>query len=732
MKTTKIIGAILVAVLALALFAGAGAAVAYIAPVDGSQDALETITLYDGSNNALNTIFPGRITADVVGTHEGLYKNLTSRNTYQVFYPKTTLTVYLNGTGTSVADKNVLTGQKLDFYVSSNIVNQTYATGTYGYKFSFTTPAGGSTSAFGDYAGATSTVPGITVINPTGSETGLWKVSAEITGMSKYASSTYKKSNVISFTYGETVAASITASKDKVVLGESTLLTFKGTPNENVSVNVTGGNGITVHAGQSDVFASTGIVNSFFVKLNSNGVRTVQIDTVGSDIKTYTFTGTFPQTDTTAKAKVTVEEGKVTITAGQESYYVGDEITLSGTSTGGDKIYLYIKGTNKKIASLGVAPVPAPAYNPAGGYLNVLGGATYVTVKSDDTWEKKFSLPGGFDSGTYTIYASSTLISSDIPEFTNDVDAATLSLALKQPFLTATAESSVVAQGDKIKIAGTAEAASSNLIYYVFGTNHYSDGQITVEDDASYEVEIPTSTLDAGQYFVVVQHPMYDGNFNVYNVSGKIYRNAGQQPTGNLSAGDVLVVDTADRQKANAAEALCQALDVQDIDDIYVKLTFIVAQKTLIMNPVSDVTKGSALKVSGTTNVKAGETVTVDVLSTAFTAIDKSSVNSASFITLSTKVVKGADGVNTWEVTFDTTGLNVDSYTIQAIMGTQTTSTTVKVLEAVVTPTATATSTATSTATATATATPTKTPGFGAFLALAGLGAVAVLVLRRN
>ena len=754
MKTTKIMGAVLAVFLALALFAGAGAAVAYTAPVDGSVDTTEPIFLLDGSGTVLNTIFAGRITADVVGTHEGTYKNAAeiaspgTGNTYLVFYPKTTLNVYLTGTGTSVADKNVLVGQVLDFSIASNIVGQPAAVGSYGYRFSFTTPAGGTTNTFGSYTGATSTVTGITVVNPTGSETGAWKVVAEITGMSTYASSTYKKSNVISFNYGETVAASITASKDKIVLGESTLLTFKGTPAETVTVTVTGGNGITVHPGQSGVTAVPGIVTTFTVTLNNNGVRTVQIDTVGSDIKTYTFTGAFTTTATTAKAKVTVEEGKVTLTAGKDAYYVGDEITLSGTSTGGNQVYLYIKGTNKKIASLGAAPVPAPVFNPAGGYLNVLGGATFVTVKSDDTWEKKITLPVGFDAGTYTVYASSTLISSDVPEFTNDVDAATLSLPLKQPFLTATAESSVVAQGDKIKITGTAEAAGAGLMYYVFGTNYFSTGPITVEDDASYEVEIATTALDAGQYFVVVQHPMYDG---VYNVAPFLHSAVGAVPVNYaivynseaaaaavttspvvVAAPNAILFYTLDRQSSNAAEALCQQLDNQNIDDIYVKLTFIVAQKTLTMNPVSDVTKGSALKVSGTTNVKAGETVTVDVLSTAFTAIDKSSVNSASFISLTTKVVKGADGVNTWEVTFDTTGLNVDSYTLQAIMGTQTTSTTFKVLEAAPTTAPTTAAPTTAPTTAAPTATPTTTPGFGAFLALAGLGAVAVLVLRRD
>ncbi|MCK9336101.1 MAG: hypothetical protein M0Q99_12410, partial [Candidatus Cloacimonetes bacterium] len=681
MKTTKIMGAILVAVLALALFAGVASAVPYIAPVDGSQDALETIVLKDGSNTTLNTIFAGRITADVVGTFVGNYSGV-SGDTYQIFYPKTTLNVYLNNSGTSAEGKSLLTTSKpLDVIVGSNIVGQAASAGkTYGYKLVFTTPAGGTTSVAGAYAGGTYLTTAKLPLNLTGAETGTWKVYAQVTNMSTYASSTYKNSNVVSFIYGATVSSSITASKDKIILGESVLLTIKGEPKVNVTVNVTGGDsGIRVLPGQSDVTADTfNLTKNFTVKLDDNGVRTVEIgtanSTVNADAKTYTFTGTFNASTTTAKAKVTVEQGVVTITAGKDAYFVGDEITLSGTATGGDKVYLYIKGTNKKIASLGATV--AGAHLPAGGYLNVLGGASFVTVKSDDTWEKKITLLNEFDAGTYTVYASPTLIITDVPEFANDVDAATLSLPLKQPFLTATAESSVVAQGDKIKITGTAEAAGNDLKYYVFGTNYFSTGDITVEDDASYEVEIATTALDAGQYFVVVQHPMYDGAYNVApfaqtTVAGVVtdyaivYNSqAAAATTGinpvTVAAPNAILFYTLDRQSSNAAEALCQQLDNQNIDDIYVKLTFIVAQKTLTMNPVSDVTKGSALKVSGTTNVKAGETVTVDVLSTAFTAIDKSSVNSASFISLTTKVVKGADGVNTWEVTFDTTGLNVD------------------------------------------------------------------------
>ncbi|HJK82394.1 MAG TPA: PGF-CTERM sorting domain-containing protein, partial [Methanocorpusculum sp.] len=91
---------------------------------------------------------------------------------------------------------------------------------------------------------------------------------------------------------------------------------------------------------------------------------------------------------------------------------------------------------------------------------------------------------------------------------------------------------------------------------------------------------------------------------------------------------------------------------------------------------------------------------------------------------------------NVWSVEVDTTNWKLDEYTIKAsgIEVDVTATTNFNLVEkVVVTPTATATgATPTTTATATATTAPTQTPGFGAFVALAGLGAVALLVLRRN
>ncbi len=848
MKTTKIMGAILIAVLALALFAGAGAAVAYIAPVDGSVDIAETIVLKDGSGTVLNTIYAGRVTADVVGTRTGTYTALVGVNTYQIFYPQTVLGVYLAGTGTSVANGNVLTGQNLNFVLSSNVVGIPYATsqtitiaapafvagntlvltatdatgavvtqtytavaaapvrrqfiassvfatdaaalktliaadypdytvsvagavitmtpksiraigavvspvvttavstvrGTatllggaavqYGYAYKFTTPIGGSTTTFGAYTAATAYVPATTLVNPTGAEAGTWKAIAEISGMSKYASSTYSKSNSISFTYGTASTESISISKDTIIRGNSILVTITGSPGDVVPVTIdalgfmplAGQSGITTVAADYD--ATTGYLKSFRATLSSTGTCMLQFDSntkpavaaIEAEDTTYTFAATFPTTGVTKKAKVAVEKGTVTVATSQDSYFIGNDMTISGTNTESNVVYLFIKGSN--VATTGIA-----------GY----SGTTPVAVESDNTWKVTFDTRttlGPLDAGTYTIYAAAS--AGAAPTFAFDAHSVyeSTSVALKQPFLTAAAASSTVAQGDKIEITGTAEAAIQ-VMYYIFGTNKFASATISVDDDGSYSKDIATDTFAAGQYFVVIQHPMYDGFFNI----GPIAAATGFDITENtmfaytVPAGSNIRFNTLDRQSANAAEALCVAMDSQNIDDIYVKLTFIVAQPTLTLNSVSDVTKGSALKVSGTTNLKAGTVITVDVLSTAFTAVDKSTVSSASFITLATKVVKGNDGVNTWEVTFDTTGLNVDTYTIRAVTADLSTSTVIKIIEKpTATATATATATTTATATATATATPNKSPGFGAFLALAGLGAVAVLVLRRD
>ena len=128
--------------------------------------------------------------------------------------------------------------------------------------------------------------------------------------------------------------------------------------------------------------------------------------------------------------------------------------------------------------------------------------------------------------------------------------------------------------------------------------------------------------------------------------------------------------------------------------------------------------------------------ILVEVVSSSFNAVDNTSTSTTSGVSQTTKVVAGDGGDNTWTVEVDTTNWKLDEYTIKAsgIEVDVTTTTNFNLVEKLPDtpkPTETGATAVPTTATATATATP-ATPGFGAFIALAGLGAVALLVLRRN
>ncbi|MBO5003211.1 hypothetical protein J6C36_02985, partial [Methanocorpusculaceae archaeon] len=163
--------------------------------------------------------------------------------------------------------------------------------------------------------------------------------------------------------------------------------------------------------------------------------------------------------------------------------------------------------------------------------------------------------------------------------------------------------------------------------------------------------------MAAGQYFMVIQHPMYDGQFNItVDENGTFKVNAFGTSWSEL-------FNALDRQTANAAQALCDALDSQNFDDMYVKYSFFVVgeDESFVINAIpTEVAQGTTFTVSGVDTANAGETVTVQMFSTAFAAIPKEEAGSAAFILVTTEVAE--DG--TWEVTLDTTGLAVDEYNL--------------------------------------------------------------------
>ncbi len=572
----------------------------------------------------------------------------------------------------------------------------------------------------------------------------------------------------------------ITASKDTVVRNNDFAVTITGRPNSYYALWVKGSateSNITVpriKTGQQGVVVSDALVGAYTwktgttvtadtpganallniladgtgsyanVTTNDNGVRTVQFMTNQStNDKTFTIRVQRTQaaviTDDYDEVKVKVEKGAVTITAsGDRTYYLGQEVTLSGTNSDSGTTYLFITGPNLPGAG-GDINDPSNAIT-AGGATNI---AIQRTVKSDDTWDYKWMTGDAMlDPGTYTIYAVSQ--ENDKNNLAN-VKYGTVSVVIRKGFITATPSATTVAKGDKLYVRGTAEGEPANIQIWLFGVNKFQMEQQNVEDDASFEYEITGATtagLSAGQYFIVAQHPMANGLFDVYDddttlvgttfVGTRNAINAG--PAVNNIGAELFIAEGNGRlQGSDAAEALTRLLDLQSIDDTYTKLTFLVEEPWIRLDTVGDKYVGTQFPITGTTNLAVDNELIIEVTSSSFKPTDKTASGEFAGQSGVVKVVQGDAGYNTFTMDVDASGFTPDEYIVkvESIEADATTTTTFNVLEGVPVTQPPATQPPATVVPTQPPATP-ASPGFGALVAIAGLGAVAFLVLRRD
>ncbi|HJK78805.1 MAG TPA: MEMAR_RS02690 family S-layer glycoprotein [Methanocorpusculum sp.] len=769
--------------------------------------ATNNLTMFSSGSNptVINQIAGNEgnfyLTEDVVGGHYGKYVtdgDPESPNFIYIWYPELSIQGELtqfnaDGTvanpptaGDSIDGKTINKDTQITFLLNAPKVGPAFydkANNTAAKaKLVFTTPVAGKTTYFGgdfsEVSLASAQTSTSSVEAGESAPAGTWTVQAEYikfylddmhtqTAFADYA----KKSNTISFTL-QSSTLTITAAKDSVVRSNPFTVTISGKAQTVYAVFIEDWettNDITpsLQEGQSgyqqgtDRVTPKGQIAGADFKTDASGKRTIQYNTAANtEDKTYTIKvqgykedGSLDSSDYD-KVKVKVEKGGVTISAsGDGSYYIGDEIKLTGTNTDSSNVYLFITGQNLDSNGIILKSLPnkyAAMYN-----------TNPVSVKTDNTWEYKWDTSQiALDTGAYTVYATSrvtngkssseVLVTTDAEKTVltepytavklSDSEYATVSINLKQPFLSAVPSGTIVAKGDKIYIRGTAEGQPNSLNLYIFGPNFFEDHSITVEDDGSYEKKIEISSdMSSNQYFVVVQHPMYNGKFDaVLDKTTKApewYFHTSDVNTGGDAQAFVVWGSSNKLQGSQAADALTKMIDSANIDDIYTKLTFTVAEPWIRINNPGDQAAGSKFTITGTTNLAVDDQILVEVMSSSFTAVDKTSTSTTSGVSQTTKVVKG-DTDNTWSVDVDTTNWKLDEYTIKVngIEVDVTTTTNFNLVEKVVTPTPTATATGATptTTTAPATTTPTQTPGFGAFIALAGLGAVALLVLRRN
>jgi PGF-CTERM protein len=489
------------------------------------------------------------------------------------------------------------------------------------------------------------------------------------------------------------------------------------------------------------------------IKTNENGVRTIEF-TTSNQTKAQKYTirvenqslGTFK----TDEVDVKVEKGTVTITAaGDGSYYLGEEIKFSGTNTETVKTYFFLTGPN--LQSVGSSfignndPRNAPVTN------GVTGSFKSVDVQADNSWSWKWTTSTvALDAGTYTVYAVS---GPNDKAHLSDVAYGTVSIIIKKPFVSATVSQATVARGDSIFVRGTAEGRpSKGVMMWVLGKN-YPRGVAdiktsTVEADASFSFEIKDTTtkdLAAGQYFVVVQHPMQNDEFDITAIDNGlgniVVMNRQLGPSPGLAVFTLL--GPGSLQGSDAAEALVQALNDPNVDDTYTKLQFLIEEPVIRIDPVGDRHVGDKFTITAQTNFAVDDEVLFEVYSSSFKPTQKSQSGEFSGSTGTVKVTKGDSGMNKLSFDVDAATFKPDEYIVKATAVIQATTGTAlfNVLEGAAptaVPTAVPTAaptTAAPTAPPTTVATPTKTPtqpGFGALVALIGLGAVAFLVVRKH
>jgi len=490
------------------------------------------------------------------------------------------------------------------------------------------------------------------------------------------------------------------------------------------------------------------------VSMTSAGTRTVQFDTTNlTKAQKYTIKveWDFGNDVKSDQVDVKVEKGAVTVVAaGDQSYYLGEEVKFSGTNTESDVTYLFIIGPNLKDIG-GQMDAPRVAVIP-------YNTSTFGTadVQGDNTWSFKWGTSGlALDAGTYTIYAASQPVGKDA-DMLNSVAYGTVSIIIKKPFVSATASQSTVAQGDKLMITGTAEGQpSAGVQIWILGKNFDDKATTSVNADSTFSYEVKsgtTSSLYPGQYFVVVQHPMQNGVFDIdSNVPLKsqpdvfvINKMLGATATAQSSTTTIFKLEgTGSLQGSDAAEALVQGINDPNVDDTYTKLQFLVENGVINIVPIGDKHVGDKFTIKALTNLAVDDEILVQVYSSSFKPTQKTQSGEFSGATGTVKVTKGDSGMNSISFDVDASTFKPDEYIVteEAIIQGVSGSALFNVLEgaaptAVPTPvptTAAPTTVATPVPTTVPpTPTPTKSPGYGALIALIGLGAVAFIVVRRH
>ena len=223
-----------------------------------------------------------------------------------------------------------------------------------------------------------------------------------------------------------------------------------------------------------------------------------------------------------------------------------------------------------------------------------------------------------------------------------------------------------IANGDPVYIHGIATGhPRDGLQVWLIGYNYVKISTVYTNADNTYKYELKsadTQSLAPGQYFVLVQHPMMNGVFDIYydGSTGSVINRQLRTGTSIFQ-----LTGTGSLQKPDGANALMQAINSQNLDDTFATTSFIIGNPTAFINPIGDHAVGDKFTIHGSTNLAVGNNLMIEIISSSFKPTQKVQGDEFSGSAGTVKVEPGANGFNRWSFDVDASTFKPDEYSVK-------------------------------------------------------------------
>jgi Arc/MetJ-type ribon-helix-helix transcriptional regulator len=224
------------------------------------------------------------------------------------------------------------------------------------------------------------------------------------------------------------------------------------------------------------------------------------------------------------------------------------------------------------------------------------------------------------------------------------------SVLSKSPFIAGTLTSSILVKGDVLIISGIAtNAPVKGIGVWIFGEKFFNYSTAQVFPDESFEFLLSpriSKKMETGQYFVVLQHPMENGELDVFPIMDGI-----RKIVKNTKNRDFFVVEGMTRiTGSEAAQNLVTIINTSHVDDTYTKLSFLVEDPVITIDPIENVTVGQSILVKGCTNISSEHDLLFEVTAVTVKKSEIKNVFGVAGFGAVASISKGRD-FNTWEAT---------------------------------------------------------------------------------